>query len=122
MAKGRMEFKLCASDNIPGLTLEKLSDCEADVVKANFSLADLNGDGTLLLKEWEKFANEANNRMREGFKKCDSDNKPGLTWEECSSCEPKAVETEAIFDKLDSDRNGILLLEELEKFMVMAMS
>ena len=50
------------------------------------------------------------------FKKCDSDNEKGLTWEEVSACSKEAAVTKAAFEIADSDRDGILLFKEWEKY------
>ena len=63
----KMAFVLCDSDKMVGLTWHEVEMCEerfADTLameninvprKEDFDNADLNGDGTLIMKEWEEW-------------------------------------------------------------------
>ena len=75
MTEAKIPFKVCESDNKPGLTFDEVRNCgeEDDAVTyvidtvlkkhtgwdfdiLDFESADLNGDGVLLFEEWKTFA------------------------------------------------------------------
>eukprot|EP00092_Neocalanus_flemingeri_P011187 GFUD01012051.1.p2 GENE.GFUD01012051.1~~GFUD01012051.1.p2 ORF type:complete len:102 (-),score=25.93 GFUD01012051.1:253-558(-) len=67
--KVRKAFNVCNSDNMDGLTWQEVEQCEgkyADLLRGmniippsreQFKAADLNGDGTLVFEEGEKWIN-----------------------------------------------------------------
>merc|ERR1719220_2925137 len=66
----KMAFVLCDSDKMVGLTWMEVEKCEerfADILTfqnisvptwEDFRSADLNGDGTLTMEEWEEWSNK----------------------------------------------------------------
>merc|ERR1712106_347693 len=69
--QGLMAFEMCYSDKMSGLTWIEVEKCEEkfpDLLdelntpsKEDFKEADLNGDGTLMYKEWEDWVKQQTN-------------------------------------------------------------
>ena len=69
MAKSKMAFWGCESDDTNGLTWKEIEACEVKFAEeltalnqhvpsqADFNSADTNGNGILSFEEWEKYVN-----------------------------------------------------------------
>jgi Ca2+-binding EF-hand superfamily protein len=84
-----------------------------------FTRLDRDGDGFLIRREIQPMRNHAERRVREGFKKLDTDKSGGLSFEEFSMGEfaSKLPEDKRrqIFDRMDTDGDGQISSIDLPK-------
>jgi Ca2+-binding EF-hand superfamily protein len=84
-----------------------------------FTRLDRDGDGFLTEREIRAMRHDAERRMREGFRKLDTDNSGGVSFAEFSMGEfAKKLPEEKrrqIFDRMDTDGNGEINGEDKPK-------